>query len=142
MKQLNYKPIGSVLLRLFSVVKRLFRKKLTYKERIDWFVLNFYETGMEYEIIYDSFKNEDLDRIKWYNDFIKIPKYKDELLGDVLLRFKLRLNIEEWGSYKKGDEDTFYIKLLDEQNGLSRFPIDGRWDIVSCEVVKSFTADR
>lgn len=54
-------------------------KKLTYKERIDWFVANFYETGMEYQIIYDSFKNEDLDRIKWYDDFIKIPEYKDEL---------------------------------------------------------------
>lgn len=79
MNQLNYKPIGSVLLRLCGVVKRLFRKKLTYKERIDWFVENFYETGMEYESIYDSFKNEDLDKIKWYNDFIKIPKYKDEL---------------------------------------------------------------
>ena len=51
MKQLNYKPIGSVLLRLCGVVKRLFRKKLTYKERIDWFVVNFYETGMEYKII-------------------------------------------------------------------------------------------
>ena len=61
------------------VVKRFFRKKLTYKERIDWFVANFYETGMEYELIYDSFKNEDLDRIKWYDDLIKIPKYKDEL---------------------------------------------------------------
>ena len=79
MKQLNYKPIGSVLLSLFGVVKRLFRKKLTYKERIDWFVANFYETGMEYELIYDSFKSEDLDRIKWYDYFIKIPKYKDEL---------------------------------------------------------------
>lgn len=56
-------------------------------------------------------------------------------IADVMLRFKLRLNIDEWGSYKKGDEDTFYIKLLDEQNGLSRFPIDDRWDIVSCEVV-------
>ena len=56
-----------------------FRKKLTYKERIDWFVANFYETGMEYQIIYDSFKNENLDRIKWYDDFIKIPKYTDEL---------------------------------------------------------------
>ena len=54
-------------------------KKLTYKERIDWLVANFYETGMEYQIIYDSFKNEDLDRIKWYDDFIKIPEYKDEL---------------------------------------------------------------
>ena len=64
---------------LYGVVKRLFRKKLTYKERIDWFVANFYETGMEYQIIYDSFKNKDLDRIKWHDDFIKIPEYKDEL---------------------------------------------------------------
>ncbi len=64
---------------LYGVVKCFFRKKLTYKERIDWFVANFYETGMEYELIYDSFKSEDLDRIKWYDDFIKIPKYKDEL---------------------------------------------------------------
>ncbi len=38
---------------LYGVVKRFFRKKLTYKERIDWFVANFYETGMEYELIYD-----------------------------------------------------------------------------------------
>ena len=63
----------------YSVVKCLFRKKLTYKERIDWFVANFYETGMEYGIVYDSFKDKDLDKIKWYDDFIKIPKYKDEL---------------------------------------------------------------
>ncbi len=62
-----------------SCGKGFFRKKLTYKERIDWFVANFYETGMEYELIYDSFKSEDLGRIKWYDDFIKIPKYKDEL---------------------------------------------------------------
>ena len=55
--------------------------------------------------------------------------------GDVMLRFKLRLNIEEWGSYKKGDEDNFYIKILDEQNGLVRFSIDKQWDIVSCELV-------
>ena len=32
-----------------------------------------------YSIIYDSFKNENLDRIEWYDDLIKIPKYKDEL---------------------------------------------------------------
>ena len=54
-------------------------EKLTYKERIDWFVSNFYETGMEYKIVYDSFKDKDLDKIEWYDDFIKIPKYKDEL---------------------------------------------------------------
>ena len=56
-------------------------------------------------------------------------------IGDVMLRFKLRLNIDEWGSYKKGDEDTFYIKLIDEKNGLAKFAIDKQWDIVTCEVV-------
>jgi len=53
--------------------------ELTYKERIDWFVANYYETGMEYEHIYTSFKKENLDKIKWYGDVIKIPKYKDKL---------------------------------------------------------------
>tara|TARA_R110000796_G_scaffold113008_1_gene224714 strand:- start:266 stop:490 length:225 start_codon:yes stop_codon:yes gene_type:complete len=56
-------------------------------------------------------------------------------IGDVMLRFKLRLNIDEWGNYKKGEEDTFYIKLLDEQNGLAKFAIDKQWDVLSCEVV-------
>jgi hypothetical protein len=56
-------------------------------------------------------------------------------IADVMLRFKLRLNIEEWGMYKKGDEDYFNIKLHDEQNGLTRFPIDKRWDVISCEIV-------
>jgi hypothetical protein len=56
-------------------------------------------------------------------------------IADVMLRFKLRLNIEEWGMYKKGDEDYFNIKLHDEQNGLTRFPIDKRWDIISCDIV-------
>ena len=55
--------------------------------------------------------------------------------SDIVFRFKLRLNIKEWGSYKKGDEDFFYIKLLDKQNGLARFSIDERWDILGCEIV-------
>ena len=56
-------------------------------------------------------------------------------IADVMLRFKLRLNVEEWGIYKKGDEDYFNIKLHDEQNGLTLFPIDKRWDVISCEIV-------
>lgn len=55
--------------------------------------------------------------------------------ANIMLRFKLRLNVDTWGSYKKGDEDFFYIKLLDEQNGLVRFPIDKQWDIVNCEII-------
>lgn len=66
---------------LFSVIKRFFgiREKLTYEERIAWFVRNFYETGMEYPILLENMKTEDLDNVKWYDDFIKIPKYTDEL---------------------------------------------------------------
>jgi len=59
-----------------NILRRIFRKKLTYEERITWFINNFYETGMEYEILLDNMKDEDLDNVKHYNDIIKIPKYK------------------------------------------------------------------
>ena len=66
---------------LFSSIKLFFgiREKLTYEERILWFVQNNYETGMEYSILLEAMKNDDLDNFKWYNEIIKIPKYKDEL---------------------------------------------------------------
>ncbi len=57
------------------------------------------------------------------------------LIGDVMLCFTLRLVVDEWGMYKKGDEDMFYISLLDEQNGLVRHPIDKQWEIVSVKYV-------
>ena len=72
-------------------------------------------------------KNEEQNLNNQYNSALNIT--------DVMLRFKLRLNVEEWGMYKKGDEDYFNIKLHDEQNGLTRFPIDKRWDVISCEIV-------
>lgn len=52
------------------------KRKLTYKERVEWFITNFYETGMEYSIIYDFLKDKDLDNLEWYGDIIQIPKYK------------------------------------------------------------------
>ena len=55
------------------------RKELTYEERISWFVNNYYETGMEYLIMLENMKNDDLDNFKWYYDIIRIPKYNDEL---------------------------------------------------------------
>lgn len=55
------------------------RIKIPYNKRIRWFVDNYYETGMEYEIVYESFKTEDLNAIKWYDEIIKIPEYFDEL---------------------------------------------------------------
>ena len=54
---------------------------------------------------------------------------------DVMFKFVLELNEEKWGKYKKGDCDVFYIRLLDEQNGLARYSIDSRWTIISCELV-------
>ena len=55
------------------------KRKLTYEERVRWFIQNYYETGMEYGILLDSLKNEDLDNFKWYDDIIKFPKYIDEI---------------------------------------------------------------
>ena len=52
--------------------------ELTYEERIQWFISNYYETGMEYESLLITMKDEDLDNFKWYNDIISIPKYKIE----------------------------------------------------------------
>ena len=57
------------------------------------------------------------------------------LIGDVMLCFTLRLVVDEWGMYKKGDEDIFYISLIDEQNGLIRHPIDKQWEVISAEYV-------
>ena len=75
------------------------------------------------------------DLMEEYAKIYHESEVKKLRLADVLLRFKLRLNVETWGRYKKGYEDYFYIKLLDEQNGLARFPINKQWDIVSCEIV-------
>lgn len=53
--------------------------RLSYVQRIRWFINNYYETGMEYEILFDSFRNKDLNNIEWYDDIIKIPEFVDEL---------------------------------------------------------------
>ena len=55
---------------------------------------------------------------------------------EIKILFTLRLNIDSWGSYKKGDVDKFYINVFDERNGLCRFPIDKHWDIVNYKIVE------
>jgi hypothetical protein len=50
-------------------------EELTYEERIKWFIQNYYESGMEYELLLISMKDENLDAIKWYDEIIAIPKY-------------------------------------------------------------------
>lgn len=49
--------------------------------------------------------------------------------------FKLRLNVEKWGNYIKGDTEEFTISLCNKKTGLVRYPIDERWDILSHEIV-------
>lgn len=66
---------------MFKLLKTFFglRKTLSYEDRVFWFINNFYETGMDYSNMLIIMKNEDLDNFKWYDEIIKIPKYKDEL---------------------------------------------------------------
>lgn len=52
---------------------------------------------------------------------------------EVKFRFRLKLILEKWGTYKKGDVDTFFISLLDEKTGLIRYGIDKQWEVVSCD---------
>jgi uncharacterized phage protein (TIGR01671 family) len=52
---------------------------------------------------------------------------------ELKFRFRLKLKVNSFGKYKKGDVDTFFIKLLDEQCGLVRWPIEENWDILSCD---------
>ena len=54
------------------------KTELTYEERIQWFISNYYETGMEYQSLLVTMRDEDLDNFKWYNDVVSIPKYKVE----------------------------------------------------------------
>ena len=47
---------------------------LSQEERIKWFVANYYETGMDLEILLVSMKDADLDNFIWYGEKIDIPK--------------------------------------------------------------------
>lgn len=51
----------------------------------------------------------------------------------IKFRFRLKLIVDKWGTYKKGDIDTFIIPLLGDKNGLVRWGIDKQWEIVSCD---------
>ena len=71
----NPSNIEDRLIKSNWLISQFFCQKLTYEERVKWFFQNYYETGMEYEILLNSFKDEELDSIKWYDDTIQVPKY-------------------------------------------------------------------
>ncbi|TYP71506.1 YopX family protein [Aquimarina intermedia] len=54
-------------------------------------------------------------------------------MRDIKFRYRLRLISDDWGLYKGGDIGTFYMTLNCDKNGISRFGIDERWEIISCE---------
>jgi hypothetical protein len=53
--------------------------KLTYEERVRWFVGKYYETGMETSGMLEALKDKDLDNFEWYDETIKFPTYKSEM---------------------------------------------------------------
>jgi hypothetical protein len=53
--------------------------KLSYEERIKWFIQNYYESGMELSILLETMKDTDLDNFEFNNERIYIPKFKIEI---------------------------------------------------------------
>jgi hypothetical protein len=82
------------------------KTELTYEERIAWFVENYYESGMEYQSLLVTMKDEDLDNFKWYNDFISIPKYKVES------KFGTYMENKESATKLTGDKITRFVERL------------------------------
>lgn len=52
---------------------------------------------------------------------------------EIKFRFQLKLKTKSFGKYKKGDIDFFIIPLLGDENGLVRWPIEDKWEILSCD---------
>jgi len=56
-------------------------RELTYEEKVEWFVSN-YETGMEFEIMLDSMRDDDLNNFYWCNKKVVFPKMFSEIKKD------------------------------------------------------------
>ena len=82
------------------------KTELTYEERIAWFVENYYESGMEYQSLLVTMKDEDLDNFKWYDDFISIPKYKVES------KFGTYMEDKESVTKLTGNKITVFVERL------------------------------
>jgi len=55
------------------------KTRLSYEERIRWFIQNYYESGMEYSCLIVSMKDENLDSLEWYGETISIPQFREEI---------------------------------------------------------------
>ncbi len=50
-------------------------REATYGERVAWFMVNYYETGMEHASLLESMKDVNLDSFEWYNEIVSIPTH-------------------------------------------------------------------
>jgi len=73
-------------------------EKLTFSERVYLLFQQIWETGMEYPILLQSKQKINLDAFEWYDDIIKIPKYKNELTFE---EKKMLLKLNKVEVYKK-----------------------------------------
>ena len=86
--------------------------KLSYEERIQWFINKYYESGMEYEGLLVSMKDTNLDSFQWYDETISIPKY-----SDVTLYSEIEYLIIMWrndGKKTAGHLTREIMKLINE----------------------------
>jgi len=116
-------------------------KKLTYEERIKWFIDNFYETGMEYQILLESYKNDNLDEFEWYDDIIKIPKYLSEVLDKKVYEFKTKnkegFTNNEINILVKHFPNINMDKFNDALSGITCILIDGESVIYHDDIYKA-----
>lgn len=62
---------------------------------------------------------------------------------EINLRVRLRMVRDSWGGYSKGDIDTFYFALLNNNYGLLKYPIEyDKWEIVSCDLFTGLSDSR
>lgn len=84
---INYYNITNIEERLVKnnlLYNKFYCEPLSYKERIEWFFVNHYETGMELEIIMESMKDKNLDFYSWYDGHVSIPKFKLNIVADYI----------------------------------------------------------
>jgi ribosome-associated translation inhibitor RaiA len=104
-------------------------KTLSTQERILWFIQNYYETGMEYDVLKESFTDSELDNFEWYGQKINIPKkisYSDVLDKEhisIITTSSIKSRLNEFVPVTQAKEHTnctidFTIKVLESLNSM------------------------
>ncbi len=86
-------------------------RKLKREERVKWFFLNYYETGMEYSY-FSNLSDDELDNLEWYGEKIQIPKY-----------------LPETGEDRK--EADLLLQRYEDENEFHFHEVDRKW-IIDC----------